>query len=78
MALGWLLVILSSGCKKFVNAGLPQNELASATVFTTDETALGAMTGVYSTLTSNATRPQGAYSFMPASLSGDEPEELFQ
>jgi starch-binding outer membrane protein, SusD/RagB family len=70
MALGWLLVILSSGCKKFVEAGLPQNELASATVFTTDETALGAMTGVYSTLTSNALL-LGAYSFMPA-LSGDE------
>jgi hypothetical protein len=70
MALGSLLVLLSSGCKKFVNAGLPDNELASATVFTTDETALGAMTGLYSTLTSNALL-LGAYSYMPA-LSGDE------
>ncbi len=70
LTLGSLLLILSSGCKKFVEAGLPDNELASATVFTTDETALGAMTGLYSSMTTNAVL-LGAYSFMPA-LSADE------
>jgi hypothetical protein len=70
MALGGLLLILSSGCKKFVDAGLPDNELASTTVFSTDETALGAMTGLYSTLISNSLLLT-SYSCMPA-MSADE------
>ena len=72
MALGGLVLILSSGCKKFVDAGLPDNELASTTVFTSDETALGAMTGLYSTLTFTTNGVLlTAYSCMPA-MSADE------
>jgi starch-binding outer membrane protein, SusD/RagB family len=70
MALGWALALLFSSCKKFVDADVPDNELTAATVFTTDETALGAMTGLYSTMTSN-TLLLAAYSSMPA-LSADE------
>ena len=70
ITLGGLLLILSSGCKKFVDAGLPDNKLASTTVFSTDQTALGAMTGLYSTMTQN-TVLLVAYSSMPA-LSADE------
>jgi hypothetical protein len=68
--LGWLLMTLFSGCKKFVEASLPDNKLAAATVFTTDATALGTMTGLYSTLTSNTILLQ-SYSCIPA-LSSDE------
>jgi hypothetical protein len=70
MALGWALLLLVSSCKKFVDANVPNNQLTASTVFTTDQTALGAMTGLYSTMTSNTLLLQ-AYSCMPA-LSADE------
>jgi len=70
MALGWALVLLFSSCKKFVDADTPDNQLTAATVFTTDQTALGAMTGLYSSMTTN-TLLLAAYSSMPA-LSADE------
>jgi hypothetical protein len=64
------VVLLLSGCKKFVDANVPDNELTASSVFTTDEAALGAMTGLYSTMTSNSLLLT-AYSCMPA-LSADE------
>jgi hypothetical protein len=70
MALGSALLLFFSSCKKFVDADVPDNELTAATVFTTDPTALGAMTGLYSTMTTN-TLLLTAYSCMPA-LSADE------
>ncbi len=64
------LVVLVSGCTKFVNAGLPDNQLAASTVFSSDPTALGAMTGLYASLTSNVLLVT-AWTAMPA-LSADE------
>lgn len=66
--LGSVLVV--SGCTKFVNAGLPDNKLAGTTVFSSDATALGAMTGLYASLTSN-TLLMTAWTVMPA-MSADE------
>lgn len=68
--LGSVLVVSGSGCTKFVNAGLPDNKLAATTVFQTDATALGAMTGLYASLTSN-TLLMTAWGVMPA-MSADE------
>src|SRR5580698_10041708 len=70
IALGVLPLSLLSGCTKFVNAGLPDNELAASTVFTTDATALAAVTGLYASITSN-TLLLTAGTAMPA-LSADE------
>jgi starch-binding outer membrane protein, SusD/RagB family len=70
IVLGSLCVLYLSGCTKFVNAGLPNNELAASTVFTTDATALGAMTGLYASITSN-TQLLTAETAMPA-MSADE------
>ena len=70
MALPWALVLFFSSCKKFVDSDTPENQLTAATVFTTDPTALGAMTGLYSSMTTN-TVFLTAYSCMPA-LSADE------
>jgi hypothetical protein len=65
-----LPALFFSGCTKFVSAGLPNNELAATTVFQTDATALGAMTGLYATLTSNSLLLT-ALTAMPA-MSADE------
>src|ERR1700679_2558099 len=70
ITLGLVLLVSASGCTKFVNAGLPNNELAATTVFQTDATALGSMTGLYASLTSN-TLLMTAWSTMPA-ISADE------
>ena len=69
-ALGGALLLFFSSCKKFVDADTPNNELTASTVFTTNATALGAMTGLYSSMMSN-TLLLAAYSSMPA-LSADD------
>ncbi|MBO9572589.1 MAG: RagB/SusD family nutrient uptake outer membrane protein [Chitinophagaceae bacterium] len=38
----------ASGCEKFVEAGIPKNELVADAVFTDDKTAISAMDGIYS------------------------------
>ena len=69
-ALGGALLLFFSSCKKFVDADTPNNELTASIVFTTNATALGAMTGLYSSMMSN-TLLLAAYSSMPA-LSADD------
>jgi starch-binding outer membrane protein, SusD/RagB family len=64
------LLVSLAGCTKFVDAGLPNNELAATTVYQTDATALASMTGLYATLTSN-TLLMTAWTTMPA-MSADE------
>jgi len=70
ITLGLGLLLFFSSCKKFVNADTPDNQLTASTLFATDATALGAMTGLYSSMMSNAVLLT-AYSCMPA-LSADE------
>jgi hypothetical protein len=70
ITLGLGLLFFFSSCKKFVDADTPDNQLTASTVFATDATALGAMTGLYSSMMSNSLLLT-AYSCMPA-LSADE------
>lgn len=69
-ALGGALLLLLSSCKKFVDADTPDNKLTASIVFNTNATALGAMTGLYSSIMSNTILLE-AYSSMPA-LSADD------
>ncbi len=50
----FILLLLTTGCKKFVDAGLPENKLTTEKVFTSNETAISAMTAIYSQLINEA------------------------
>lgn len=56
-----LLIIIQffSGCKKFVEVGVPKTEIVSETVFTTDASATSAIRGVYSMMMNNQSFSNG-------------------
>ncbi|PSL48212.1 SusD-like starch-binding protein associating with outer membrane [Chitinophaga niastensis] len=46
------LLIVQSGCKKFVDVGVPKTQLATGTVFSENSTATAALTAIYAQMSS--------------------------
>jgi hypothetical protein len=44
----FLLLIITSSCKKFIDVDEPKTEIGTATVFSSDKTAISALLGIYS------------------------------
>lgn len=44
----FFLLILTSGCKKFIEVNEPKTEISTGTVFANDKTATSSLTGIYS------------------------------
>jgi hypothetical protein len=71
------IFVCSTSCKKFVDAGPPVNTLNSENVFSTDATAIAAVTGMYTSISNDAfglTSGNGGLitiNLLPA-LSGDD------
>jgi hypothetical protein len=63
---------LLSSCKKFVEVDPPGDQLASDAVFETDQTAIGAMVGIYTSMTGNFGGFANWYPTLVGGLSSDE------
>ncbi|QRY55565.1 RagB/SusD family nutrient uptake outer membrane protein [Sphingobacterium siyangense] len=48
-----IILCLCSGCSKFVTIDPPKHQMVSATIFSSDETAIAALMGMYSTMQVN-------------------------
>lgn len=46
----FISLLLGGGCKKFVEVGTPSNQIASETIFLSEETATAAINGLYNTM----------------------------
>ncbi|WP_345948953.1 RagB/SusD family nutrient uptake outer membrane protein [Mucilaginibacter sp. PAMB04274] len=57
--ISFILVVVASGCKKAIEINPPINELSSATIFASDKTAQGALTGMYANLSQVAAQTTG-------------------
>lgn len=68
------LIIVPTGCKKFVEIDPPKTQIISAAVYTNDETATGAIRGIYSEMMGNSTFISGGFSSITVltGLSADE------
>lgn len=67
-----LTLMFFTSCKKFVNIPLPDNQLTSDFVFTNDNSALGALNGIYSKMIENDQQFCSGYTTFFAGLSSDE------
>jgi hypothetical protein len=69
----FLIVVFISGCKKFVDVGVPTTGLTSSTVYANNSTSAGVLTGIYSNMASygNFSGDQSSVSFV-CGLSADE------
>jgi|SRR6185312_11028053 len=67
-----LTLMLFTSCKKFVNIPLPDNQLTSDFVFSNDNSALGALNGIYSKMIENDQQFCSGYTTLFTGLSSDE------
>ena len=67
-----LTLMFFTSCKKFVNIPLPDNQLTSDFVFSNDNSALGALNGIYSKMIENDQQFCSGYTTLFAGLSSDE------
>jgi len=60
----WLVLLftLTTACKKFVQDPVPSTEIAAATVFSTNNSAAAAMTGIYANMINGQGLSDGVYS----------------
>ncbi|OMP74854.1 hypothetical protein BW716_33205 [[Flexibacter] sp. ATCC 35208] len=66
------LLLFFCGCKKMLDAGLPTDKIVSATVYASDATAAGVMTGLYYTMSSGGPATGNESLSLIAGLSADE------
>lgn len=67
-----IVIILSASCKKLVNVDYPIGQLGSVTVFNNDASAVSAISGLYSSMSSNNTSFAGYGTTVFGGLSADE------
>lgn len=74
IAISLLLVISTPGCEKFVDVGTPKTQVTTTTVYSSDQTAISAISGIYSRMVSNRVFAGGGDGSitMLAGLSSDE------
>ncbi len=70
IGLGCLILVAS--CRKFTDVGTPRTQLTGATVFTSDGTAIAAMTGIYSKMMGTSSSFMNTQVSLLPGLSADE------
>lgn len=75
---GTLFMLISFSCKKFIQVDLPENQLSSEIVFTSDLTAKSAAMGIYAKMKGGSvSNGYGGYTYFCA-LTADELQFMYQ
>lgn len=72
LCLSLLSIFFTVSCKKLISVDSPINQLGSNTVYTNDASAISAISGLYSSMSANATSFAGSGTTIFCGLSSDE------